>query len=156
MSTFFKHHFQPQGYNALLQLRWRMHVTYAFTFIVINPKQPLVKTAVFTKHIPLHLQSWSHVSMSHLWLGRAVCDFCSCYVISQRTWIGRPTSPKKGTPPPSTAFVWLLKYPYFWTANRLHFTTINKKIPRGLHTHGFPPFKNWRPWSMGCEWWIIY
>lgn len=156
MSTSFKHHFQLQGYNALLQLGCRMHVTDAFTFFVINHKQPLDKTAVFLKHIPLHLQGWRHFSMSHLWLGWPVCYFCS-YVISQPTWTGRSTSPNNGIPPPSPAFIWLLKYPYFWTANRLRITIINKKkTPLGLHTYVFPPFKNWRPWSMGCEWWIIY
>lgn len=126
MSNFFKHHFQLQGYNALLQLGWGMHVTDAFTFFIINHKQPLDKTAVFLKHIPLHLQGWSPFSMSHLWLGWTVCDFCSCYVISQCTWTGTPTSPNNGISP-SPALVWLLKYPYFWTANRLYFTTIKKK-----------------------------
>jgi len=43
--------------------------------------------------------------------------------------------PENGIPPPSSAFVWLLKYPYFSTANRLHFTIIKKKTPRAVCIH---------------------
>lgn len=127
VSTFFKYHFQLQGYNALLQLPWCMHVTDAVTFFVINHKQPLDKTAVFLKHIPHHLQGWSHFSMSHLWLGRTSAIFPAVMSLaSVRELVGQYRL-KMGSPPPSLAFVWLLKYPSFWTDNRLHFTVINKK-----------------------------